>query len=143
MTAPETTPAIERAAPTPDFLPGSRLPVTPRERASDAVWRYENYDGASCVTSRDADGVAAAALTAALPVEEVARVLGESAKRHGDDPDDETGRWTYTFDSRELHCRCGALIARAGDNLLPTQAWTHHLHESQAEALRAALVGEA
>lgn len=114
MTAPEPTPAIERAW----------LAISPSKRPE--ALRDVRY-----------------ALTAALNVEEMARVLGESAKRHGDDPDDETGRWTYTFDSRELHCRCGALIARAGDNLLPTQAWTHHLHESQAEALRAAIVGGA
>ena len=65
------------SAPTPDFLPGSRPPVTPREKAADAVWRFETYDGASLVTSRDCDGVARAALTAALgSVEETARVIG-------------------------------------------------------------------
>ena len=64
------------SAPTPDFLPGSRPPVTPCEKAADAVWRFETYDGASLVTSRDCDGVARAALTAALgSVEETARVL--------------------------------------------------------------------
>lgn len=91
------------SAPTPDFLPGSRPPVTPCEKAADAVWRFETYDGASLVTSRDCDGVARAALTAALGnVEETARVL------------DPLAPWWLPIDHPEaLHCRVALAQAEA------------------------------
>lgn len=134
MTAPETTPAIERAAPTPDFLPGSRPPVTPRERASDAVWRYENYDGASCVTSRDADGVAAAALTAALDVEEVVALIpAPRTSVHVED---------WPADEQDLF-RNGFNDGRWTDYTNRAEALDLMRRRKVAEALRAAIVGEA